>query len=63
MCIEPTGRKHECYPIAAVKYGIGYLILIGMVLKEEKDLTLVLKAIMKIIEKLRENGLLEASYQ
>jgi len=60
---QPTGRKHECYPIAAVKYGIGYLILIGMALKEEKDLTLVLKAIMKIIEKLRENGLLEASYQ
>jgi hypothetical protein len=41
---QPTGRKHECYPIAAVKYGFGYLILVGMVLKEDKDLSLVTRA-------------------
>lgn len=54
-----TGKIHECYPIAAVKYGRGYLILVGMRLKEEKDLTLVIIAIKKIIERLREKGTLE----
>jgi len=54
-----TGKIHECYPIAAVKYGRGYLILVGMRLKEEKDLTLVIMAIKKIIERLREKGSLE----
>jgi hypothetical protein len=51
-----TGRKHECYPIAAVKYGRGYLIHIGMVLKKEEDLSLVIKAIKKIIEGLCKEG-------
>ena len=54
-----TDRIHECYPIAAVKYGIGYLILVGITLNKEKDLSLVISAINKIIEKLRENGSIE----
>lgn len=54
-----AGRKHECYPIAAVKYGRGYLIHVGMQLKKEEDLSLVIKAIKKIIERLREEGSLE----
>jgi len=55
----PTSRKHECYPIAAVKYGIGYLILVGMILKEEKDFSLVIRTIKKISEILNETGSLE----
>ena len=53
------GRKHECYPIAAVKYGRGYLILNGMALTEEKDLLLVVKVIKNITERLRKEGSLE----
>jgi len=56
---HPTGRTHECYPIAAVKYGRGYLILVGMVIKKEEDLSLVIKAIKEIIERLRKEGSLE----
>lgn len=56
---QPTGRKHECYPIAAVKYGLGYLILVGMSLREDKDLLLVTRAIKKVIERLCEKGTLE----
>jgi hypothetical protein len=52
-------RKVDCYPIAAVKYGRGYLILNGMVLEEEKHLLLVVEVIKKIIERLREEGALE----
>jgi len=33
---ESTGRVHECYPVATVKYGIGYLIIIGMTLKSRE---------------------------
>jgi len=56
---QPTGRKHECFPIAAVKYGLGYLILVGLRLKEDKDLSLVTRAIKKVIEKLSKKGFLE----
>lgn len=56
---QPTGRRHECYPIAAVKYGLGYLILVGMVFKEDKDLSLATSAIKKVIERLSEKGFLE----
>jgi len=56
---RPTGKKHECYPIAAVKYGLGYLILVGLVLKEDKDLSLVVRTIKGVIEKLRKRGFLE----
>jgi hypothetical protein len=56
---QPTGRKHECFPIAAVKYGLGYLILVGMVLKDDRDLSLVTRAIKKVIQRLSEKGFLE----
>ena len=56
---QPTGRKHECYPIAAVKYGLGYLILVGLRLNEDNDLRLVTRAIKKVIEKLSKRGFLE----
>jgi hypothetical protein len=58
---KPTGRTHECYPIAAVKYGMGYLIIVGMTLKRERinDLLLVTKVIKRIIKKLHEKGSLD----
>jgi len=56
---QPSGRKHECYPIAAVKYGLGYLILVGLRLNGDKDLLLVTRAIKKVIEKLSKEGVLE----
>jgi hypothetical protein len=56
---QPTGKKHECYPIAAVKYGHGYLILVGLRLKSEGEISIISDTIKKIIDRLAEKGCIE----
>ena len=41
-------RMHECYPIAAVKHGLGYFVICGMVVKDERHKTLVESMIKKL---------------
>lgn len=57
---EREPRQALCYPIAAVKYGIGYLILVGMHLtkKRQSDFDKVIVAIQKLCEKLGNKGTL-----
>jgi hypothetical protein len=59
---ESKGRiKSEwCFPIAAIRYGFGYLIHCGIALKEKRpqDFKLVIEAIQVCLGKLREEGYL-----
>lgn len=56
-----TGQPRAFYPIAAVKYGVGYLIMVGMALekKREQDLTIVIDTLKRIQEKLGQRGSLD----
>ncbi len=55
---EDTGRVHECYPIAAVKHGLGYLVLIGLAMTDDRHLRLVPKTLYAIRNRMRESGTL-----
>ncbi len=55
---EETGRVHECYPIAAVKYGLGYLVLIGIAMTDERHLRLVPRTLEAIRKKMCQSGTL-----
>ena len=45
---SPTQRTHECYPVAAVRFGLGYFVICGMVVKEEGHKSLIEKTVVKI---------------
>lgn len=58
------GRFFHCYPFAAVKYGIGYLILAGIKLNKERkdsDFKKTITMIKKVCEKLSKQGTLVKS--
>lgn len=50
--------KYPCYPIAAVRYGIGYFVFIGVNLLKcrPEDFNLVFDAMQKIFDKLKKEG-------
>jgi hypothetical protein len=52
-------RMHECYPIAAIRLGLGYFIICGMVVKQEADKTLVQQTVARICDVLSKKGRLE----
>jgi hypothetical protein len=52
-------RMHECYPIAAIKLGLGYFIICGMVIKQEAHKSLVEQTIVRICDVLSKRGSLE----
>ena len=56
-----TGQKHECYPIGAVRYGLGYFIICGIILTEERHKTLIERTIVRACSILAERGRLEGS--
>lgn len=58
--LVPILIAKNCYPIAAIKYGLGYLIIVGIQLKEEKCLNPVIKVIKEICNKLSREGSLES---
>jgi hypothetical protein len=55
----PTQRIHECYPVAVLRYGLGYFLFCGFVVNDEAHKTLVEKSISKICVILAERGRLE----
>jgi len=53
-----VNTQYPCYPIAAIKYGYGYFVFIGMQLVKSRpqDFELVRQSIMRIIQKVEEKG-------
>lgn len=56
--LDFQGHVLETYPIAAVKYGIGYLVIFAIKL-EQKDRALMSRVNAAILKKLREKGCLD----
>ncbi len=64
ITIHVEGEKEDkvvnfpCYPISVVKYGLGYLVIVGMHLMKSRpqDFTLVIESLRKIVEKLSKKG-------
>jgi len=58
---EITGQVRVSYPIAAVNYGLGYLVLIGMALKKDRinNFKLAIECLKRIINKLQNRGTLD----
>lgn len=55
----PTERIHECYPIAAIRHGLGYFVICGMVVNKQEHKNLVENIIAKICEILANRGRLD----
>ncbi len=49
---QVVGEESECFPVAALKYYMGYLVLFGMDITSERDFDFECKIIKKINEKL-----------
>jgi hypothetical protein len=52
------GRIHQCYPIAAVKCGLGYLVLMGISMNNPRDFEFLPSTIQAIRNKLSQSGLI-----
>jgi hypothetical protein len=55
---DPTPLRFECYPIAAIKYGKGYLVLNGMKLEKARhqDFEKEIGAVKRMVKKLSSEG-------
>jgi len=49
----------ETFPLAAIEYGAGFLLLVGVVLKKEDALDYVIKTIQVLLHELQKTGTLE----
>jgi hypothetical protein len=56
-----TSRMHECYPIAAVRYGLGFFMICGMIISDASHRVLVEKTIRRLADILARQGDLDIS--
>ena len=55
--LKPTDPAHEeCYPLAAIKFGIGYLIPSGLTLSTENWFEILLTAISNLSQSIASKG-------
>lgn len=53
-----TGEETECYPVAAINYYIGYLVLFGLDITSDEEINFECKIIRKLYEELSSKGTL-----
>jgi hypothetical protein len=52
---------HEVFPIAAIEYGAGFLLLVGMRIQKQEELEYVVRCIEFLLDKLRAGGIVSNS--
>jgi hypothetical protein len=56
----PTGRTHECYPITAVRYGLGYFVICGMIVKDCAHADMIARVVQRLCSIIAREGTIQS---